>query len=54
MKEDFSKIAAQGLYAFVADIYPLPARRLPPLRWEMNCVTYSLDFPFCLWYNIFS
>ena len=21
MKEDFSKIAAQGLYAFVADIY---------------------------------
>lgn len=34
--------------------YYLPARRLPPLRWEMNCVPYPLDFPFCSWYNIFS
>ena len=24
-------------------VYPFPARRLPPLRWEMNCVCYSLD-----------
>ena len=23
--------------------YPLPARRLPPLKWEMNCVCYLLD-----------
>jgi hypothetical protein len=34
--------------------YPFPARRLPPLRWEMNCVPYSLDFPSQPWYNIFS
>ena len=25
------------------DIYPLTARRLRPLRWEMNCVCYLLD-----------
>ena len=24
-------------------IYPLTARRLRPLRWEMNCVCYLLD-----------
>ena len=23
--------------------YPLTARRLRPLRWEMNCVSYLLD-----------
>ena len=23
--------------------YPLLARRLQPLRWEMNCVCYLLD-----------
>ena len=28
------------------DIYPLSARRLRPLRWEMNCVRYLLDIVF--------
>ena len=27
-------------------IYPLSARRLRPLRWEMNCVRYLLDIVF--------
>ena len=26
--------------------YPLSARRLRPLRWEMNCVRYLLDSGF--------
>lgn len=26
--------------------YPLSARRLRPLRWEMNCVRYLLDIVF--------
>ena len=25
------------------EFYPLTARRLRPLRWEMNCVCYLLD-----------
>ena len=27
-------------------IYPLSARRLRPLRWEMNCCHYPLDIVF--------
>ena len=27
-------------------IYPFLARRLRPLRWEMNCVYYLLDIAF--------
>ena len=27
----------------IDNIYPLLARRLQPLRWEMNCVCYLLD-----------
>ena len=27
-------------------IYPFTARRLRPLRWEMNCVCYLLDRAF--------
>ena len=43
------KVPVQGLKIFVAvfsvciAIYPLTARRLRPLRWEMNCVCYLLD-----------
>lgn len=34
-------------YNLAADtIYPLSARRLRPLRWEMNCVRYLLDSGF--------
>ena len=29
-----------------SDIYPFTARRLRPLRWEMNCVCYLLDRAF--------
>ena len=25
------------------EVYPFTARRLRPLRWEMNCVCYLLD-----------
>ena len=28
----------------IGHFYPLTARRLRPLRWEMNCVCYLLDF----------
>ena len=34
--------ANQKLY--FSFFYPLTARRLRPLRWEMNCVCYLLDF----------
>ena len=27
----------------LTQIYPFTARRLRPLRWEMNCVRYQLD-----------
>ena len=38
------RILQNGFYKdFGYGFYPFTARRLRPLRWEMNCVCYLLD-----------
>ena len=32
--------APQRIFVGAAVLFPLPARRFRPLRWEMNCVHY--------------
>ena len=39
-------IRGKKLYCTYSLIYPFPARRLRPLRWEMDCVCYLLDIAF--------
>ena len=42
---DLQKSTKQNPHEFAphGGFYPLTARRLQPLRWEMNCVCYLLD-----------
>ena len=40
------RYSIEQLLKFIYSIYPFLARRLRPLRWEMNCVCYLLDIAF--------
>lgn len=52
LKQKLLGITAAGLAVMavmtfvIIQIYPFPARRLPPLSWEMNCVCCLLDIAY--------